>query len=138
MDNSTQGQIQGALYGIKSLAAALGPLLFSFVFRSFDGDHYGFPSFVQAPMLLGAALEGTAALVALTVPESGRAEDMMTPRPGRGNSAGKSHGYASIEDEFDAGGSPGGVPDAPALRRLRTLPGPDSPAAVDGKVGASV
>eukprot|EP00499_Haloplacidia_sp_CaronLabIsolate_P010448 CAMPEP_0196774718 /NCGR_PEP_ID=MMETSP1104-20130614/3579_1 /TAXON_ID=33652 /ORGANISM="Cafeteria sp., Strain Caron Lab Isolate" /LENGTH=465 /DNA_ID=CAMNT_0042144881 /DNA_START=136 /DNA_END=1533 /DNA_ORIENTATION=+ len=136
VDDSTQGQIQGALYGIKSLAAALGPLLFSFVFRSFDGEHYGLPSFVQAPMVLGAFLEGIAALVAMTIPESCRAEDMMTPRPERDGLRKGLVGYASVDDEEDDldGSSP-----VPVLRRLRTLPGSTGgPEDVEAKDGFSV
>jgi len=50
-----QGQLQGALTGLMSLTAIIGPLLFGMTFDFFIGDHKPF-YFPGAPFAVGAVI----------------------------------------------------------------------------------
>lgn len=123
VSDSEQGQVQGALFGAQSIAGAAGPLAFSALIKYLDTAHGTLPAFPQGVFLLAAVLEFAAFFVTLTIPESGKAEDLMTPRPLRGDDSDEDEPLASRQapplalDEVDA---------PPQLRRLRTFPVPAS------------
>jgi len=54
--HSGQGTVQGALFGIRSLAAGMGPLVDNGLFSLFTQSFSGVPYFPQAPFLLNALL----------------------------------------------------------------------------------
>src|SRR5687767_4348087 len=49
-----QGNIQGALYGVRALGIAVGPLLFGAVFSAFTSKSNGMPYIPAMPFYLGA------------------------------------------------------------------------------------
>lgn len=51
-----QGQIQGALYGLRQLAGGLGPVVFSTLYKQFDKRGGSLPYFPQAPFYFGVFL----------------------------------------------------------------------------------
>ncbi|KAK9805583.1 hypothetical protein WJX72_006405 [[Myrmecia] bisecta] len=62
-----QGTIQGALYGARSLAQGVGPLIFAALFSAFTRSDSPLPYFPGAPFLFGVALMLVALGVAATI-----------------------------------------------------------------------
>jgi len=65
-----QGTVQGALFGSKSLAQGLGPLLFAKLFEVFTRSKSVLPYVPGAPFLLGALLMCSCAVLAATLPRN--------------------------------------------------------------------
>lgn len=61
-------QKQGALYGARSLAMGVGPLVFAAVFRAFSRSDSGWPTFPGAPFVLGAVVSAVALALAVSLP----------------------------------------------------------------------
>src|SRR6266480_3012265 len=74
-----QGELQGAISSIRSLAVLLGPGLFTFTFAYFIDPKSGW-NFPAAPWFLGAALLFVAMLMSLTVQQPEFVATAPTPR----------------------------------------------------------
>lgn len=70
--NTLQTPPQGALYGARSLAMGVGPLVFAAVFRAFSRSDSGWPSFPGAPFLLGAVVSAVALALSVSLPAGSR------------------------------------------------------------------
>lgn len=121
--DSEQGQVQGALYGANAIASALGPLAFSFTYHYLSSAHGSLPAFPAGVFLIAAALTLVACVIALTIPDSGKAEDLMTPRPSRKTDPGYTPQTAAFAKTLDEEYSP--LPGPPNLTRMRTFPAAD-------------
>lgn len=75
-----QGELQGAISSIRSLAVLLGPGLFTFTFAYFIDPRSGW-NFPAAPWFLGAALLFAAMLLSLTVEQPEFAAAAQAPSP---------------------------------------------------------
>ncbi|EIE23230.1 MFS general substrate transporter [Coccomyxa subellipsoidea C-169] len=62
-----QGAMQGALFGARSLATGMGPVIFASIFSVFSRSDSRLPFFPGAPFIAGAALCGVGLIVALTI-----------------------------------------------------------------------
>ncbi|KAK9805503.1 hypothetical protein WJX72_001711 [[Myrmecia] bisecta] len=73
-----QGTIQGALYGARSLAQGVGPLIFAALFSAFTRSDSPMPYFPGAPFLFGMALMLVALGVAVTIdPRAGEGRQLL-------------------------------------------------------------
>lgn len=61
---------QGALYGARSLAMGVGPLVFAGVFRAFSRSDTKWPTFPGAPFVLGAVVSAVALALAVSLPKA--------------------------------------------------------------------
>eukprot|EP01026_Neomeris_dumetosa_P039681 TRINITY_DN3264_c0_g1_i1.p1 TRINITY_DN3264_c0_g1~~TRINITY_DN3264_c0_g1_i1.p1 ORF type:complete len:505 (-),score=53.07 TRINITY_DN3264_c0_g1_i1:814-2328(-) len=69
---SEQGTVQGAMFGAKSLAQGLGPLLFAFLFSTFTQTESVSIYYPQAPMIFGSIMMFVSFMVSLSIPSTHR------------------------------------------------------------------
>lgn len=96
VNDQEQGAIQGALYGIRSVGMALGPLLSSGLFNLFTSGRYGIPEIPGLPFYAGGLVCLFALLIGLSVPKV-----MPKPTPTIPTSSSTSTSSSSLSSIMD-------------------------------------